>query len=250
MPRGDKSKYTDKQDRKADHIAEGYEKRGVVGRRKPSGAPGRRSTRRAAAATRADPGVASRTPRCRHERAATSAARPRRRVRRRTLGERQEGCRDANEALARVAGAPADRSASARTLVFRGAPEEDRSAAFTCRSSTPKLSSSLMKSGLIASIRAIGSDRVADQFLGRRLLLLADPESACDRLGPARSRRRHPHQPPRSRFFRAGALTEPAARLPVPSTIASDLERNDTKRTLAAAPRLGDGTTAFLWNLA
>ena len=29
MPRGDKSKYTGKQVRKADHIAEGYEKRGV-----------------------------------------------------------------------------------------------------------------------------------------------------------------------------------------------------------------------------
>ena len=29
MPRGDKSKYTDKQGRKADHIAEGYEKQGV-----------------------------------------------------------------------------------------------------------------------------------------------------------------------------------------------------------------------------
>jgi hypothetical protein len=29
MPRGDKSKYTDKQDRKADHLAEGYEQRGV-----------------------------------------------------------------------------------------------------------------------------------------------------------------------------------------------------------------------------
>lgn len=29
MPRGDKSKYTDKQDRKADHIAKGYEKSGV-----------------------------------------------------------------------------------------------------------------------------------------------------------------------------------------------------------------------------
>jgi plasmid stabilization system protein ParE len=29
MPRGDKSKYTDKQKRKAEHIAEGYEKRGV-----------------------------------------------------------------------------------------------------------------------------------------------------------------------------------------------------------------------------
>ncbi|HWK44317.1 MAG TPA: plasmid stabilization protein [Stellaceae bacterium] len=29
MPRGDKSKYTDKQERKADHIAEGYEHRGT-----------------------------------------------------------------------------------------------------------------------------------------------------------------------------------------------------------------------------
>ncbi len=29
MPQGDKSKYTDKQDRKADHIAQSYEDRGV-----------------------------------------------------------------------------------------------------------------------------------------------------------------------------------------------------------------------------
>jgi len=29
MPRGDKSKYTDKQDRQAEHIAEGYMKRGL-----------------------------------------------------------------------------------------------------------------------------------------------------------------------------------------------------------------------------
>ena len=29
MPRGDKSSYTAKQDRKAEHIAESYEKRGV-----------------------------------------------------------------------------------------------------------------------------------------------------------------------------------------------------------------------------
>lgn len=29
MPQGDKSKYTDKQERKADHIAESYENRGV-----------------------------------------------------------------------------------------------------------------------------------------------------------------------------------------------------------------------------
>ena len=29
MPRGDKSKYTDKQERQAEHIEEGYEKKGV-----------------------------------------------------------------------------------------------------------------------------------------------------------------------------------------------------------------------------
>jgi plasmid stabilization system protein ParE len=29
MPRGDKSRYTDKQERQADHIAKGYEDRGV-----------------------------------------------------------------------------------------------------------------------------------------------------------------------------------------------------------------------------
>lgn len=29
MPRGDKSSYTDKQERKAEHIAKGYRKRGV-----------------------------------------------------------------------------------------------------------------------------------------------------------------------------------------------------------------------------
>jgi plasmid stabilization system protein ParE len=29
MPRGEKSKYTDKQERQAEHIEEGYEKRGV-----------------------------------------------------------------------------------------------------------------------------------------------------------------------------------------------------------------------------
>jgi len=29
MPQGDKSKYTDKQERKAEHVEEGYEKKGV-----------------------------------------------------------------------------------------------------------------------------------------------------------------------------------------------------------------------------
>lgn len=32
MPRGDKSKYSDKQKRQAEHIAEGYEDRGVSAR--------------------------------------------------------------------------------------------------------------------------------------------------------------------------------------------------------------------------
>ena len=51
MPRGDKSSYTDKQKRQAEHIEEGYEQLGVSPR-KPSGAPGRRSTRKPVAARR------------------------------------------------------------------------------------------------------------------------------------------------------------------------------------------------------
>lgn len=49
MPRGNTSKYTSKQERKADHIAEGYEKR-VFPKKKPSGGPGPASTSRTAAA--------------------------------------------------------------------------------------------------------------------------------------------------------------------------------------------------------
>jgi hypothetical protein len=41
MPRGDKSKYTDKQKRRAEHIEEGYETRGVSDD-EAEGAPGRR----------------------------------------------------------------------------------------------------------------------------------------------------------------------------------------------------------------
>lgn len=36
MPRGDKSKYTDKQKRQAEHIAEGYEDRGMSEKRAKS----------------------------------------------------------------------------------------------------------------------------------------------------------------------------------------------------------------------
>ena len=50
MSQGDKSKYTDKQKRKAEHIEEGYEKRGVPPRMKPRPALGQRSTNRTAAA--------------------------------------------------------------------------------------------------------------------------------------------------------------------------------------------------------
>ena len=47
MPRGDKSKYTEKQERKADHIAESYESRGV---------PEREAERRAWATVNKDDG--------------------------------------------------------------------------------------------------------------------------------------------------------------------------------------------------
>ena len=51
MPRGEKSKHTDKQERKADHIAEGYEKRGV---------PEREAERRAWATVNKDDGGGNR----------------------------------------------------------------------------------------------------------------------------------------------------------------------------------------------
>ncbi len=47
MPRGEKSKYTDKQERKADHIAAGYQHRGV---------PGKEAERRAWATVNKDDG--------------------------------------------------------------------------------------------------------------------------------------------------------------------------------------------------
>ena len=47
MPRGDKSKYTDKQVRKAEHIAESFEERGV---------PGKEAVRRAWATVNKDDG--------------------------------------------------------------------------------------------------------------------------------------------------------------------------------------------------
>ena len=45
MPRGDKSRYTDKQERKAGRIAESYEARGAWRRKKLNAGPGLRSTR-------------------------------------------------------------------------------------------------------------------------------------------------------------------------------------------------------------
>lgn len=48
MPQGDKSAYTNKQRRQAEHIEEGYEKRGI-GRRRQRNAPGAQSTPKPAA---------------------------------------------------------------------------------------------------------------------------------------------------------------------------------------------------------
>jgi hypothetical protein len=77
MPRGDKSKYTDKQDRKAEHIEQSYEKRGV---------PEKEAERRAWATVNTDDGGGKRADRVGanrlaippHTKAVSSAA-PRRR---------------------------------------------------------------------------------------------------------------------------------------------------------------------------
>ena len=53
MPKGDKGKYSDKQKRKAEHIAEGYEDRGDSPRKPPNVKLGRQLTKRAAAARKA-----------------------------------------------------------------------------------------------------------------------------------------------------------------------------------------------------
>ncbi len=52
MPRGDKSKYTSKQKRKAEHIEEGYEKRGI---------PAREAARRAWATVNRESGGGNRS---------------------------------------------------------------------------------------------------------------------------------------------------------------------------------------------
>ena len=74
MPRGDKSAYTDKQKRQAEHIEEGYESRGV-----PEGEAERRAwatvNRELAAVRRAAVGVASQKTMHRHERAVSSVVR-------------------------------------------------------------------------------------------------------------------------------------------------------------------------------
>ena len=73
---GDKSTYTDKQKRKAEHIEEGYEKQGVR-RKRLSGVLGQPSTKKVGAATRAALAVARRIRIRRPKRAALSVERPR-----------------------------------------------------------------------------------------------------------------------------------------------------------------------------
>ena len=83
MPRGDKSKYTDKQERKADHIAEGYEKRGVPEHEAAAG-PGQPSTKMMAAAKRPAGLAAASLPAIRRlTRVARRAVQPRRPARQR-----------------------------------------------------------------------------------------------------------------------------------------------------------------------
>ena len=93
MPRGDKSKYTDKQERKADHIAESYEAKGV---------PDKEAERRAWATVNKDdgggknpaaPGAERKRATRRRIKAGVSAARPRQR----TPAERSASARKAAE---------------------------------------------------------------------------------------------------------------------------------------------------------
>jgi plasmid stabilization system protein ParE len=66
MPRGDKSAYTDKQKRKAEHIEEGYEKRGV---------PKKEAEKRAWATVNADSGGGNKSGSGRGKKDTTASAR-------------------------------------------------------------------------------------------------------------------------------------------------------------------------------
>ncbi|HEY4254019.1 MAG TPA: plasmid stabilization protein [Roseomonas sp.] len=102
MPRGDKAKYTAKQDRKADHIAEGYEARGV---------PEKEAERRAWATVNKEDGGGNRSGSGRGKPDSTASARKGGR-----LGGQAAAGRSAAErsASARKAAATRKRNAAAR----------------------------------------------------------------------------------------------------------------------------------------
>jgi plasmid stabilization system protein ParE len=82
MPRGDKSKYTDKQERKADHIAESYEERGLSEKEAERRAWATVNKDEAAGRNPEAPAAARKPAIRRRTRAGSSAARPRRPARR------------------------------------------------------------------------------------------------------------------------------------------------------------------------
>ena len=97
MPRGDKSSYTDKQKRKAEHIEESYENRGVPEKGGRAPRLGDREQGRWGAATKADPDEARRTPTFR-EKGRQGGRRCRcLETRRGSFGIRQEGGCDPKE---------------------------------------------------------------------------------------------------------------------------------------------------------
>ena len=87
---------TDKQKRKAAHIEKGYEERGIP-KTKPSAAPGRRSTRKAAVGTRAAPAAARRTIIPPPRRAVSLVARIGSAIGKGEVGLGQKGSRDTQE---------------------------------------------------------------------------------------------------------------------------------------------------------
>jgi hypothetical protein len=95
MPRGDKSKYTDKQKRKAEHIEESYERRGDTGRRGRAPCVGHREQ-----GVRRREQVRQRARGAGHERFQPQGGKDRRRglggaKQGRAVGVREEGRRDA-----------------------------------------------------------------------------------------------------------------------------------------------------------
>lgn len=116
MPRGDKAKYTEKQERKADHIAEGYERRGVTAKE---------AERRAWATVNKDSGGGNKSGSGRGKPDSRRSARKGGRIGGKAAASRSPAQRSASARKGAASRSAAERSASAR----KGAATRKRNAA-------------------------------------------------------------------------------------------------------------------------